>query len=211
MQLGPYLLGPNDTPENGIYIGDALELIKQIPDQSIDLVLTDPPYPDCYTELYGYKEDIIDWLKEWECRQLIFWSAKVDFPLDYTARHIWDKMTGAACQYDFIYERNGHKSQKVFRGHRINSTVSAQFAKDIFTGHPSQKPIALIIELIEKFSKKGEVVFDPFVGSGTTPTACLVLHRKWLAFEKEPKWTVFARQRVKETELPLFTKQTSLF
>ena len=44
MKLGPYLLGPNDTPENGIYCGDCRELLKVIPTKSIDLVLTDPPY-----------------------------------------------------------------------------------------------------------------------------------------------------------------------
>lgn len=42
--LGPYLLGPNDTPENGIYTGDARELAKAIPDESVDLIFTDPVY-----------------------------------------------------------------------------------------------------------------------------------------------------------------------
>ncbi|MBU1621856.1 MAG: hypothetical protein KJ604_20565, partial [Gammaproteobacteria bacterium] len=42
--LGPYLLGPNDTPENGIYTGDARELAEAIPDESVDLIFTDPVY-----------------------------------------------------------------------------------------------------------------------------------------------------------------------
>ncbi|MBC8461478.1 MAG: hypothetical protein H8D67_26180 [Deltaproteobacteria bacterium] len=44
MKLGPYLLGPNDTPENGIYTGDAKILSEAIPDESIDLIFTDPVY-----------------------------------------------------------------------------------------------------------------------------------------------------------------------
>ena len=44
MQLGPYRLGPNDTPENGIYCGDARELAQAIPDESVYLVFTDPVY-----------------------------------------------------------------------------------------------------------------------------------------------------------------------
>lgn len=44
MVLGGYLLGPNDTLENGIYTGDARELAKAVPDESIDLIVTDPPY-----------------------------------------------------------------------------------------------------------------------------------------------------------------------
>jgi len=42
--LGPYHLGPNDTPENGIYTGDARELAKAVPDESVDLIVADPPY-----------------------------------------------------------------------------------------------------------------------------------------------------------------------
>ena len=42
-KLGPYLLGPNDENQ-GIYTGDARELAKAIPDESIDLIITDPPY-----------------------------------------------------------------------------------------------------------------------------------------------------------------------
>ena len=44
VKLGPYLLGPNDTSENGIYCGDARELAKAIPDESVDLIFTDPVY-----------------------------------------------------------------------------------------------------------------------------------------------------------------------
>lgn len=39
-----YLLGPNDSAENGIYLGDARVLADGIPDRSIDLILTDPVY-----------------------------------------------------------------------------------------------------------------------------------------------------------------------
>jgi len=135
MKLSPYLLGPNSTPENGIYAGDAKELAKLIPDESIDLILTDPPYPDYYTELYGYEEGIIDWLNEWKCRQLIFWSAKVDFPLDYTAIHIWNKKGGLPSMYERIFERNGGKAYRIFSHYLINSTVAANYTGDIYTGH----------------------------------------------------------------------------
>lgn len=53
MQLGSYLLGPNDTEENGIYVGDARELSLGIPDESIDLTVTSPPY-DNLRDYEGY-------------------------------------------------------------------------------------------------------------------------------------------------------------
>jgi len=82
-----------EKPKIEIWLGDCLELMKEIPDKSVDLVLTDPPYPDYYKEKYQYKNNMLNFLKNYNCRQFIFWSAKVDFPLDYTAIHIWDKKT----------------------------------------------------------------------------------------------------------------------
>jgi hypothetical protein len=59
-RLGPYLLGPNDTDENGIYCGDARELAKAIPDESVDLIFTDP----IYDRIDDYR-----WLREGRCLQ----------------------------------------------------------------------------------------------------------------------------------------------
>ena len=101
--------------KDGILVcGDCLELMQRLPDKCVDLVLTDPPYPDQHAELYNYHDGIIDFLKDLNCRQLIFWSAKVEFPLDYTAIHIWDKLTGCASQYQRIFERGGNREYKIF-------------------------------------------------------------------------------------------------
>ena len=143
---------------NKIYQGDCLEYLDDLPD--INFILTDPPYPDYYAEEYKYKDGLLDFLKDFNCRQLIFWTSKIDFPLDYTAIHIWDKKTGCGSEYERIFERNGHKNFKVFRHYLINSTVAANYTKDIFTGHKSQKPINLITELIEKYTKENDTVFD---------------------------------------------------
>ena len=179
-----------------IICGDCIEVMKGIPDGAVDLVLTDPPYPDYYTDEFKYADGILESLKLFECRQFIFWSAKADFPLDYTARHVWDKITGAACQYDFIYERNGDKRQKVFRGHRINSPVSAQFAREVFTGHKSQKPLNVITRLIEYSG--GRLILDPFIGSGTTAIACKNLHRHFIGIEINPDYCKIAEDRLRQ-------------
>ena len=96
-----------------LYLGDCLEILPTLEAGSVDAVITDPPYPDYYTEEFQYRDGLISWLADWDCRQCVFWTAKDDFPLPFTARHVWDKITGAACQYDFIYERNGYRRQKV--------------------------------------------------------------------------------------------------
>ncbi len=179
-----------------IYCGDCLEVMKEIPDKSVDLVLTDPPYPDYYAEEYKYKEGILDFLKDIHCRQLIFWSAKVPFPLDYTAIHIWDKKIGAGSQYERIFERNGGKEYKVFSFHTNNSTVAAQMTNDTKFDHPSQKPINLIKKLIQNFSEESQTIYDPFLGSGTTALAAKHLKRNFIGIEISEKYCEIAKKRL---------------
>ena len=183
---------------------DCLEYMKTLPDKSFDLVLTDPPYPDYHTELYGYKEGIIDFLKDIPCRQLIFWSAKVPFPLDYTAIHIWDKKVGVGSMYERIYERNGGAAYKVYNHYLINSTVAASLARDIFASHPSQKPIELMKELVTEYSKEGDNILEPFAGSGSTLVACKHLNRNCVGIEISEKYCKIAQERLDSTPTPMF-------
>ena len=181
-------------------LGDCLEFMRTLPAGSVDAVITDPPYPDYYTDEFKYNGEAVKVLESMAIRQFVFWTAKADFPLTYTARHVWDKITGAACQYDFIYERNGLRRQKVFRGHRINSTVSAQFAKEQFTGHKAQKPISIICDLILMSTVKGDTIFDPFMGSGTTGVAAVKLGRNFIGCEIEPKYFEIAQRRIADAQ-----------
>ena len=181
---------------NKVHCADCLEFMKDIPDKSIDLVLTDPPYPDYHAELYGYKDGIIDFLKDLKCKQLMFWSAKEDFPLDYTAIHIWDKKTGVGSMYERIFERNGGLAYKVFNSYLINSTVAANYANDIFTGHHSQKPIKLMEKLLIENSNEGDLILDPFAGSGSTLVACKKLNRRFIGIEVSPTYCEISRQRL---------------
>ena len=183
-----------------LYLGDCLEVMKSIPDKSIDAVITDPPYPDYYADEYLYKDGLIDFLGDVNCRQFVFWTSKVEFPLDYSAIHIWDKKTGCGSEYERIFERNGHKNFKVFRHYLINSTVAASFTGDTFTGHKSQKPIKLIRELIEKFTKPGDTILDPFMGSGTTGVACVQTGRSFIGIEIDPAYFAIAERRIAEAQ-----------
>ncbi|MFA7342712.1 MAG: site-specific DNA-methyltransferase [Terrimicrobiaceae bacterium] len=63
-------------------------------------------------------------------------------------------------------------------------------------GHPSQKPIALINALVESGSRAGDLVLDPFLGSGTTAESCEGLGRRWLGIESNPAYVEMAARRV---------------
>jgi hypothetical protein len=179
-----------------LILGDCHEF--EIP--PFDVVITDPPYPDYYTDEYQYRDGMIDFLNDYDCRQLVFWSAKVDFPLDYTAIHIWDKAIGISA-YERIFERNGGEGYKLFREMSIFSSVRAQIGGDKFYNHPSQKPARLIRKLLLEFTKPGDTVADFFAGSGTTAVACVQTGRNFIGYEIDPKYHAIAMQRVHEAQM----------
>ncbi len=180
--------------------GDSLKVMRGFADKSFDLVLTDPPYPDYYAEEYKYREGILDFLKELPCRQFIFWSAKVDFPLDYTAIHIWNKQRGVGSEYERIFERNGEKNYKLYTYFSIDS-YRAKIAKEQWTTHPSQKPERLIQRLIEDSTEIGDTILDPFMGSGTTLVAAKYLNRNATGIEISEKYCEIARKRLSQEML----------
>ncbi|HOF44225.1 MAG TPA: site-specific DNA-methyltransferase [Candidatus Pacearchaeota archaeon] len=67
--------------------------------------------------------------------------------------------------------------------------------------HPTQKPLALMELLIELTTIQGQVVLDPFCGSGTTLIAAIKLGRKYMGIEKEKEYYDTAQNRVKELEI----------
>ena len=178
-----------------LYRGDCLEVMPKLP--KVDAVVTDPPYPDCYTIEYSFNVDTIHELENINCRQLVFWTTKQDFPLSYTARHVWDKKTGCGSEYEFIYERNGHYNYKVVRQYLINSTVAASFNGEEWTGHKSQKPIKLM-EWCLFYLPDATCILDPFMGSGTTGVASVHLDRAFIGIEKEPKYFEIAVERIRQ-------------
>lgn len=62
--------------------------------------------------------------------------------------------------------------------------------------HPTQKPERLVTDWIEKFSNSGELVLDPFMGSGTTGVAAAKRGRRFIGIERDPKYFEIACQRI---------------
>lgn len=69
-------------------------------------------------------------------------------------------------------------------------------------GHPSQKPLGLIEKLIACSTDRGDLVVDPFLGSGTTAAAAQKLQRQWLGIEKDANYLKIARGRLKSLSTP---------
>jgi len=62
--------------------------------------------------------------------------------------------------------------------------------------HPTQKPVELLDRIIRACTKKGGVVFDPFMGSGTTGVTCMKVGREFIGIEKEKKYYTLAGKRI---------------
>lgn len=66
--------------------------------------------------------------------------------------------------------------------------------------HPTTKPLALMLNLVEDFTDRGEVILDPFAGSGTTGVACLRRERQFVGIERDPKFFTLACERLQAEE-----------
>ena len=62
--------------------------------------------------------------------------------------------------------------------------------------HPTQKPIDLCEWLIKTYSNEGDLVLDPFMGSGTTGVACINTNRNFIGIEKDKKYFEIAKKRL---------------
>ncbi len=90
--------------------------------------------------------------------------------------------------------------------------------KDRHGGHPTEKPLSLMAELIRDFTQPEQTILDPFMGSGTTGMACVRSGRRFIGVEKDPKYFEIACERIRKAceQGDLFlnpkpAKQTGLF
>lgn len=84
--------------------------------------------------------------------------------------------------------------------------------------HPTEKPVSLMSEIVSDFTRHGETVCDPFMGSGTTGVACVKAGRRFIGIEQNERWFGLACKRISEAyrqpdffvERPAAPKQEAL-
>lgn len=220
MKLGPYQLGPEaPEPGNGIYTGDCRVLGAEVPDESVDFIICDPVYNEVWQ--YG-------WLAEFAARVL-----KPGGSVLAQTGHIHRFDAEIAMQSEGLVKRpliaefftGGYTS--VWMHHSLNTWHpyiwlekgdgyrSRGWVKNGFFGrrdksHHRWGDGQYATEyLVDQFTQPGDVVCDPFVGGGTVPAVCRQLGRRWLAFELEADVAERARERVRNTQPPLFVPSPS--
>lgn len=128
---------------------------------------------------------------------------------------IWaQKQQGA--KYTFNYQAmkalNGDKQMR--SDWKLPLCTGKERIRDAQSGakvHATQKPEALLYRVIQASSNPGDLVLDPFFGTGTTGAVAKKLHRHWIGIEKEPKYVQVARERIGAIEPPSFSEKVFVF
>lgn len=209
--------------ENKIIQGDCIQIMKKFPDNSFDLIITDPPYGDnvaygwnnktiknnenplincsalveCYRVLkrdsslylftnwkhYPFLTEFILRYTEFKIRHVVVWK-KHNFGLGWAFRH----------QYELIMVlEKGKPHYNLTNFSDVQTCSCIIHNKD---NHPHQKPVDLIEKMILHSSKEGDIVLDPFCGSGSTCVACKQTKRKWIGIELDKKYAKMANERL---------------
>lgn len=204
---------------NVIHCMDNVEgLQMHIPDSSIDLTVTSPPYDDL-RDYEGYKwnfkklaEELYRVTKEggvvvWITADQTIYGSET---LNSFKQAIEFKNKGFNVHDTMIYQKDGtlresnasinnKKYKEKSRRFNIweygvgnNKTTKDKFAYK----HPAMFPEKLAKDHIKSWSNEGDIVLDPFIGSGTTAKMAELLNRKWIGFEISQKYVNIAYKRV---------------
>ena len=188
---------------------DCFTAMTQEPDPGVDIVLTDPPYPN---GMRLFPDSILDGYAAiyYACKKarnfvVFFWgpTGAPQPPKGWyeVARHIWHKPDGRSIN---TYEVIVVWSQDY---KRLSSRVCSIPILDYRTlkdwmPRPTQKPVKLMRYLLDLYTEEGDTVLDPFVGSGTTAVACKQLRRHFLCFDDDPEYVKIAKDRLRDRTLP---------
>ena len=184
-----------------LYRGDCLEILPTLAAGSVDAVVTDPPYGIGYAE-WDLAVPNLDWLVD--ARRLArsvlvtprtgqLWEyPKADWVLCwFRPGSVQRTPTGKFSHWEPVL---------VYGEHRLWCDAK-QFPADTGASginHPCPKPVALMKWLVEGYTDPGEVVADPFMGSGTTGVACGHLRRKFIGIEIDPGYFDIACKRIED-------------
>ena len=204
---------------NKIIQGDCLELMAELPDDSYDLAITDPPYNIVSQQLRGIgsRIDKTGKMNEWNnikptqeyfdelfrvSKHQIIWGAN-NFTLPDTEYFIiWYKKQTVANFASAEYAwTNCRMPAKVFE-HSIHKEMAYR-KKHGGKIHPTQKPVALYQWLLQNYANKGDTILDTHMGSGSSVIACLEEGFDYTAFEIDKEYFDSANKRIKEYQQQL--------
>ena len=203
-----------------IYHGDCCEVLPQL--EPVDLVCTDPPYgiglPKSKKK-YGERRDLSrqatadnwdDAIPTQQCFEQMFKASRNQ--IVFGANYFWEYFRSSPCY--IVWDKRGSlpavpfadtefawaSFQKMSKKYTV---INHGFVSDVqeLREHPTQKPLKLFKAILTDFAKVGEIILDPFMGSGTTLVAAKQLGLKSIGIELEEKYCAIAAERLRQRVL----------
>ena len=244
---------------NRIITGDCLELLKEIPDESVDMTFADPPFNlkkkyTNYNDSLEFKE-YLDWCDEWISEMVrvtkptgSIFVHNIPKWLSYYGKFLneyanfkhwiaWNAPTapmGKSLQpahYGILFyvkdikqakiyelrmpherERKSSYLRKDYGGKKAGIHPDGPLVSDVWTDihrikhnkyrdeHPCQLPIHLLERLILMVTDEGDIVLDPFMGTGTTAIAAKKLGRKYIGFDLNEEYKIICENKLKKVD-----------
>ena len=207
---------------NTIIRGDCVEVMREMPSGCVDLIVTDPPYLVNYQSRDGRRvpNDNNDAWLEPAFAELYRVLRNDSFCISFYGWNKVDSFFRAWRKAGFypvghlVWVKDYHSSEAFVRYSHESAYLLAKgrpfkphtALRDVFewqytnnTLHPTQKPLMALLPLILTFSSVGDVVLDPFCGSGTTALAAKELGRRYIGIELDSKYCEAARKRLQSS------------
>ncbi len=215
-------------------LGDCLTLMRDIPDGSVDAVVTDPPWmdyetgrydasghhspvghvpPEAYAgHLYRILRDdsaLILWCR-WDCFD---GHAEALKTVGFIVRNciVWGKPNHTAGDLDgnlgCQHEMAVFATKGDWKRHgkrQSNLWLDGHLFSKTKRHHPTEKPVPLMKRCVELACPRGQTVLDPFAGSGSTLVACLKSGRRGIGIEIDPRYIPIIERRLAAAATPLF-------
>ena len=211
------LIYPNDF-HNKIICGDALDIIKKVLDESINTILTDPPYgitkegiknSESLETFYNILPDFYRVLRN-DSFFITFFSTKrlpelfKNNPFQYFWQFVlYCPLASVRSPIGFtkymscvIFKKGNPKVFKWNKDIFVDTPSKMVEPDEGFINHPSPKPKTFIKEILNMFTKERDIVLDPFVGSGSTALACKQTNRNFIGFEINKEYCKLAESRL---------------
>ena len=186
-----------DKEKCRLYHGDFYEICKGFDDNSIDCIITDPPYPEEFLPLWGQLSDVASRVLK-PGGFCITYTGKLHLPevINHLSTHLkyyWQLILlhkGLPAGVHPVKINTYYKPILVF--YKPPRTPQSEYISDIIQGtgrekdkHEWQQAEEELTPIIEKFTQPNDIILDPFAGSGTTLAACLSNGRRCIGIEKD--------------------------
>jgi len=192
-----------------IHAADARDFLKRIPNESIDLCLTDPPYFDGV--FFEIEDELYRVMKKdsW----LVFWWGTKTLPEPFRRFHKFEYVWTLVAEHPtptrktvvgdntfalILVFRKGKPKVCYRRWDRLPSgdhPLLQTRPKD-----PEFKPTLANCFILQMFSRPGDLVLDPFAGLGSIPVACQLMGRRWIAIEIDKRKARNANKLIRYTK-----------